>query len=63
MRGVNLTPPPPLRLASRVYLNPIAIQREEGGESARDDFKFQELPYYSSNTYEMLPLLLNFIGE
>ena len=34
-----------------------------GAESARADFYFRELPWYLSNTYQMWPPLLNFIGE
>ena len=34
-----------------------------GGGSARADFNLRELPCYLSNTYEILPLLLKFIGE
>ena len=40
--------------------NPIRL--EDGG-SARADFNFRELPLYLSNTYQMWPLLLKFIGE
>ena len=34
-----------------------------GAESARADFNLQELPCYISKTYNILPLLLKFIGE
>ena len=34
----------------------------EGG-SARANFNLQEIPYYLSNTYEILPLSLKLIGE
>ena len=34
-----------------------------GAESARVDFNLRELPCYSGNTYEILPLLLKFIGK
>ena len=34
-----------------------------GGGDARADFNFRERPCYLSNTYEMLPLLLEFIGK
>ena len=34
-----------------------------GAESARADFNFRELPWYLSNTYQIWPLLLKFIGE
>ena len=46
------------------FSNPI---RPGGGggraESARADFNFQKLPWYLSNTYQIWPLLLKFIGE
>ena len=34
-----------------------------GGGSARADFNFRELPCYLSNTYDLLPLMIKFIGE
>ena len=34
-----------------------------GGGSARTDFNFGELPWYLSNTYKIMPLLLKFVGE
>ena len=37
--------------------------RGGGGWSARADFNFRELPRYLSNTYQMWPLLLKFIGK
>ena len=55
---------------SNLMLNPIPLGGGGGGgggggkaEGARADFNFRELPWYSSNTYQMWPLLLNFIGE
>ena len=45
-------------------LNPILPGGGGGGaENARADFNFWELPWYLSNTYQMWPLLLKFIGE
>ena len=34
-----------------------------GAESARADFNHRELPCYLSNSYETLPLSLQFIGD
>ena len=47
-----------------MLFNPIPAERGGGGtESARADFNFRELPLYLSNTNQMWPLLLKFIGE
>ena len=48
-----------------MLFNPISAGRGGGGgtESARADFNFRELPLYLSNTNQMWPLLLKFIGE
>ena len=47
------------------FIFPLTLFRlgGEGAESARADFNFRELPWYFSNTYQMWPLLLKFIGE
>ena len=47
-----------------ILFNPIPPGGGGGGaESAHADFNFRELPWYLSNTYQMWPLLLKFIGE
>ena len=46
-----------------LLLNPIWPGDGGGGGSARADFNLRELPCYLSNTNEILPLLLKFIGE
>ena len=46
---------------SRRPFNPIRPRGE--AESARADFNLPELPCYLSKTYEILPLLLKFIGK
>ena len=47
------------------YINPIRPWGEGGGwaESVRADLDLRELPCYLSNTNEILPVLLKFIGE
>ena len=55
-----------LVIASKTFIvNPIRPGRGGGGgaKSARSGFNLRELPCYLSNTYEILPLLLKFIGE
>ena len=66
---VRLTPPPiPLMPSCNFFrLRPsrltVSGPGRRGVESARTDFKFRELAWNLSNTYEILPLLLKFIGE
>ena len=49
----------------KIYASRIRQCLPGGGEegSARANFNFRELPWYLSNTYQMWPLLLKFIGE
>ena len=48
-------------LVKKLRINPI--RPGGGGGSARADFNFWELPWYLSNTDQIWPLLLEFIGE
>ena len=56
-------------LALYQNLTLFGLEGGEGGgggagvESVRADFNFRELPWYLSNTYQMWPLLLEFVGE
>ena len=45
-----------------IFKKPYSTGGGGGAESAHADFNFRELPSYLSNTYQMWPLLLKFIG-